>query len=96
MMQSKTRNRFGIKNSGHFHSLALAPLRTLRLCGESLHALKAALCFRERCGGCLRSAGITCRVARKRAPTPSGSHGWLRSVCGRGALALLRWIRTFF
>ena len=34
-----------------------------------------------------------CRVARKRAPTPTGSHGWSRSACGRGALAPLRTLR---
>jgi hypothetical protein len=43
-------------------------LRSLRLCGESN-------AFRGRRGACVRSAGITCWVARKRAPTLAGSRG---------------------
>ncbi len=65
-------------------------LGTLRLCGASLHSLQAAPFSRERRGARVRSAGIICWVARKRAPTPCGSRGWSRSVCGRGALGTLR------
>jgi hypothetical protein len=56
--------------------IRLAPLRTPRLRGASLHLLKAAPFFRERRGACVRSAGITCQVARKRAPTSSDFYGW--------------------
>jgi hypothetical protein len=66
---------------------ALAPLRTLRLCGESLHSLKAAPFLQERCGARIRSAGI---------PAGSPASGLLRRIkvyCGRGALAPLRTLR---